>query len=497
MTSVTDFLTNGSPPPQVTTYGSTTVGIPDWLSGASWGLTNTAAGVAQGLSQSGYPLAGLPQIGRFNPNYGTAQGLVNDANAGVPMNFYKAAQSTEGIMNGGQNPLAAAQGYFDQAGGGYASGLGADSLGLVQPWVTQAGNMSSIGSASPYLQQGAGLAGQAGQQNYLPLASQYINQGVASNPLAAAQPYLNAAAGPVSGQISDVMNPYITQVNDQLATQAQRNFEKFTNPAVNSQFISAGQAGSSRNADYGALAKAYALQDLESQQSQNLQQGFNTATQAALQKQAQLGQLGQTAGGLQGAQQQALMGAGTNLANIGYQGAQTQLGAAGQLGALGQTFGNLTTAQQQQLLNSGALLGSTNSSDIQQRLAAAQGLTQQGSAAGALTAQGAQQQLGAANQLGALSTQYQQGQLNQAQAQDALGQEQQGYGTQAIQANNQNILNQANWTPQQLQWLSGIIHGLPAQGQTINTTTQGPSSVYSPSPAAQLAGLATLGRYGT
>lgn len=546
LSNLASFIFNGQPPPQVTTYGSSTTGVPDWLAQGEIGLLNTSAGVAQGLSNAGYPLAGLPQIGAFNPNYNAASGNINSAQENASGYIGNASTANTQVMNGGNMNLAAAQPYygsasqgfnyalnagnvnlqaaqpyFDQAQGGFQSGLGANSLGMVSPFAQQAAGMSGVNAASPYLQSGSGFATSAGQQNYLPLAQSYINQGIASSPLGAAAPYLQRATAPLSSTANDLINGSYTQnVNDALATQSARNLQKYLLPASDSQFIGAGQAGSSRNQDYDALTTAYANQDLLSQQSQNLSNAYNAALGTAAQQQGTMAGLAGTAGGLGAAQQQALIGAGTNLANIGYQGAQTQLGAAGQLGALGSTFGNLTSAQQQALLNSGALLGSTNTSDTAQKLQAAQGLSAMGmnagqltnsgvgnylqaaqglqnlgTSAGSLTNSGVQNYLQAGAQQAGLGQQTFNNAMSTGQAQDLLGQEKQGYDTSAVQANNQNLLNTTNWTPSQLSWLSNILHGLPATGQTVNTTNQGPASVYSPSPASQIGGLALLSKY--
>lgn len=460
LSNLTNFIFNGAAPPSVTTYSSTTTGVPDWLAEGETNLLNTAAGVSQGLSQSGYPLAGLPQIGAFNPNYSSAQANVNSA-LGYSNPFEQQAWQLNANA-GASDPLAAAQGDFNQAQSGYNAGLGANSLSMVQPYAQQAGSMSGIQQASPYLQAGAA----------------YASNAAGSNPLSAASSLINQASTPLSSQINDLMqNSYIPQENDALAAQAATNLQKYLLPASDSQFISNGQAGSSRNEDYDALTTAYANQNLTAQQAANLQQGYQSAASTALGNQSNLAGLANTVGGLSNA------------------GAQTQLGAASQLGALGSTFGNLTTAQQQQLLNSGALLGSTNSSDIAQQLSAAQGLTSQGQAAGALSNQGTQNALQAASQQAGLGQQVFNQQMSTGQAQDALGQEQQNYDTSAVQANNQNVLNTANWTPDQLSFLSNILHGLPSAGSTSTTTNQGPSSVYSPSPASQIAGLATLAKY--
>lgn len=497
LTGLTNFIFNGAPPANVETYGNTTTGIPDWLAQGSINLLNQSAGVAQGLSQSGYPLAGLPQIGAFNPNYDASMwGVSNARNMAQP--YVDSAHNTNQWVQdyGGLSNLQAAQPYYDKAMGGYNAGLNANSLGLVDPYARAASSMSTLASASPYLNQGASYAASAAGQSYLPLAQSYIDQGIASNPLAAAAPYAQTASGDLAARANSLINGSYTQnVNDALATQSARNLEKFTMPQLNSSFIANGQAGSSRNKDYAALTTAYANQDLMAQQAKNLNDAYNSALGAAGQQQGTMAGLAGTMGNLGSQQQQALITAGTNLAGIGNQSAQNQLGAAGQLGAIGSTFGNLTASQQQALLNSGSLVGSTNTADTGQKLTAANGLRDMGTSAGTLVNSGIQNGLLAASQQAGLGQQMFNNEMTTSQGLDVLGQERQGYDTSAIQANNQNILNTANWTPQQLSWLSNILHGLPAQGGTTSTTNVGPASVYSPSPASQIAGLGMIAKY--
>lgn len=463
LSNLSSFLFSGQPPPQVTTYGSTTQGIPDWLAQGSINLLNTSAGVAQGLSQNGYPLAGLPQIGGFNPNYGAAQSLTNTAtNSWQPYVNSAGATDQWAQNNAAGAGTGAAQPYYDSAQGGYGAGLNANSLGLVNPYAQNASGMSSIGAASPYINTGAG----------------YASAAAGINPLAGASSLINQARAPLSSTVNDLMdNSYIPQVADTLGQLSQRNLEKYLLPQTDSQFIKAGQAGSSRNADYDALTRSYASQDLNAQIAQTLQSGYQSAQQAATQQQGTLASLAGTVGNLGAAQQQGL------------------LGAAGAYNQAGNTTGGLTTAQQQALINSGSLVGSTSASDIAQKLSAASGLSGMGTAAGTLANSGIQNALQAANQTAGLGQQSLTSNLAGGQALDALGQEQQNYDTSAVQANNQNILNTANWTPSQLSWLSNILHGLPSQGVTQNTTNQGPSSVYSPSGASQLTGLSILGKY--
>ncbi len=499
--AIGDFLFNGNPPTQTTTYGSTTQGVPDWYAAYQTGILSSAnQNVGQLVNQGWNPATGQ-QVADLTPDQQAAfQAARLSAGSYLPA-LSSATNTASGIAQDGGNPLGAAQPYYGQAAGGFNAGLNANSYGAVNPFLQGVQGLNTVGAAQPSLGTASQFAQGAGGQNYLPLAQQYTNAGIANNPLSAAQPYLGAASGTFNdpNTVASYMDPYIGQVNDRLATLAQRNLTENILPSLNSDFIGAGQYGSSRNQEFVSRAARDTQQALLGQQAQNLQAGYNTAGQQFSSDQARLAGLAGTAGGLTAQQQQALLSSGVNLANVGNQATQAQLGAASTLGNIGSTFGNLTAAQQQALLNSGQLAGSASQADTQAKINAALGFSSMGSAAGSLSNQGTQNQLTAANQLANYGQMNQNLGLQGSQALDLIGQEQQGQTQAQMNANQTNALAQQGFTQQQISYLNSILRGTQPP-TSVSSTNQGPASVYSPSPLAQVAGaaigLGQAGKYG-
>lgn len=496
--SLTDWLFNGAPPPQATTYSSTTTGIPDWLSAYE-----------QGLAAKGSQIAAQPydqytgqRNAQLTPDQQAAfQATRLSAGAYLPA-LGQATDTASGIASGANSPLSAASPYFGQADQGYGAGLSANSSGVVQPYIGNADSLNTVGAAQPALGQASQFANQAGSTNYLPLAQKYTQAGLQQNPLAAASPLIGAASQTFNNPntVQSYMNPYIGATNDVIAQLGARNLSENVLPAVNSDFISAGQYGGSRNQDFVGRAARDEQQNVLNAQTQNLQQGYGQAANTFGSDQARLAGLASTTGQLGGQQQQALLNSGVNLANVGNQATQAQLAAASAQGNIGQTLGNLTSAQQQTLLNSGQLAGTMSNNDILAQISAAQGLSGLGQAAGQLTNQGNQTQLSAANSLGQFGSQAQGLGLQGAQALDLTGQEQQANTQAGLNTSYQDFLNQQGWGKNQLDWLNAQIKGLPVptSSQTVN---QGPSQYYSPSALSQVAGatigLGQAGKYGT
>lgn len=122
---------------------------------------------------------------------------------------------------------------------------------------------------------------------------------------------------------SKFMNPYTSNVTDEIARLGNKNFTDNIMPQVNSQFTGNGMFGSSRNADVLAKEADQTQQGITGQQSQALQSGFQNAMQNY-----------QTAQGRQ-------LQAGTALTNEAGQG-QNMLGSDVNL------LSNIGTAQQNQ-----------------------------------------------------------------------------------------------------------------------------------------------------
>jgi hypothetical protein len=94
------------------------------------------------------------------------------------------------------------------------------------------------------------------------------------------QPGMNFAGDRSFNQVGNYMNPYISAVNQNVATLGQRNLSENLLPQVNSTFTGAGQFGSTRNADFTNRAVRDANESILNTQNQNLNTGYNQAVQA-------------------------------------------------------------------------------------------------------------------------------------------------------------------------------------------------------------------------
>jgi hypothetical protein len=99
-------------------------------------------------------------------------------------------------------------------------------------------------------------------------------------------------------------------------------------------------------------------------------------------------------------------------------------------------------------------------------------------------------QLGSAALGGGLATDMQTAQLRDAQAQNAIGAQQQQDTQRSLDLAHQDFEQQRDYPMQQADWLSNIIRGTP-HGTTGTSTSTGPGSIFQPSPLAQLGSLAT------
>jgi hypothetical protein len=135
------------------------------------------------------------------------------------------------------------------------------------------------------------------------------------------------------------MNPYINTAVQQMSDIGQRNIQRNLSPQATAAAVGSGQFGSQRGAQVLGQVQNDAQRDLDSQISQMLSSGYGQALQAAGQKNALLGQLGQTAGSLQQQQAGVLGQLGSTAGSLAGQKAQT-------LNQAGQTLGQLGTAGQ-------------------------------------------------------------------------------------------------------------------------------------------------------
>jgi hypothetical protein len=473
----------------------------------------------------------------YSPMMQQSQNAIYNAGAGSSVN---AAQPyiNQALQ---YNPYTAASGTLGQAGNLIGQSYG-DTSALAQPYFNQANQLtnqamqSAAGQATPYFNQ-ANAYTQQGAQGTAGLATPYLNQAAmgtavagSANTAGLANPYMNQASQLSSqgaqtglGGIQDYMNPYQDQVVNRIGELAGRNLRENLLPNINDRAIQSGTFGGSRSGEAIGRALRDTQESTLAQQSAALQSGYSQAGQQLQADRARQ---------LQAAQQQA--GFGQQAANLSAADYQRMLSASGQQAQIGQSMAGLSSADQQRLLAAGqqsAALGQAQAgltaADYQRMLAGAQQQAAMGQSAAGLEGAdlarygqaGAQmgalgqmygnlagaagtQNLQAAQQLGTLSNQDYARMLQSGQAMGALGQQTQQMGMQNIAALEaagagqqqqtqrsldqayQDFLNQREYDRNNIAFLNASVRGLTVPTSTTSTSN-GPASVYQPSPLAQ------------
>lgn len=509
---VLDFLFQGSPPASVTTYGETTSNVPTWYSDYTQGLISKANAIAAEPYQpySSARIAGFDPAqetaynkatsleSTYSPLMASAQNAITNAGAASSMG---AAQPyiTKALS---YNPLTAAQGSIDQAGGLIGRSYG-DTSALAQPYFNQANQYTQQAAqgtadlASPYLSQAAQGTQAAGAASTASLAAPYMQQ---------AGQLSSQGAQTGLGGIQEYMNPYQEQVVSRIGELGARNLRENLLPNIQDRAIQAGTFGGSRSGE--AIGKA--LRDTQestlAQQAAALQSGY---TQAGSQLQAD------RARQLQAAQQQAGFGQAT--AGMSAADAQRQLAAAGQTAQIGQTTAGLASADAQRQLaaaqqqaamgqsaaglegadlarygQAGAQMGALG--QMQGNLAGAAGTQQLQAAqqAGALTGQDAARALQAGQAMGALGQQTQQMGFQNVAGLEAAGAGQQQQTQRSLDLAYQNFLDQQNYDRGNIAFLNSAVRGMQIPTST-STQGSGPASVYQPSPLSQFGSALATG----
>jgi hypothetical protein len=137
--------------------------------------------------------------------------------------------------------------------------------------------------------------------------------------------------------------------------------------------------------------------------------------------------------------------------------------------------------------NIGAQLAKGYETAGTQRAADLQRLASIGQAAGTLTGTEEQQKGALASIQAGLGQKEQALGLQGAAATEAIGAEKQAMQQRIDDLRYQDFQRQVNYPKEQLNFLSGIIRGLPSGGGTTSSTTTGSGASYSSSPLAQLA----------
>jgi len=347
--ALTDFLVDGKVPEGSALTATTSQNVlPDWYTNyAMETLANQNA-----ISAQPYTPYQAPRIADFTQQQRQGFDLTQQAAGAYQPALTAATGATQAAM-GAPGGLATAQPYYQRAAG-----------------------MSGVTAAQPLMQQGAGMLGASTQ----------------TSGLSAAQPYLQQAGQSSVSNINTYMNPYTENVVNRIGELANRNLTENIMPGIEGRYIAAGQLGygpqgGAAGTPSGMMTDtARAIRDTQeatlAEQLKALQAGYSEAAGLASSDLARQAQLASTAGGLGTAQQQALLSAGTNLANIG------------------QNLGQLTAADREALAAMGTSAGNLAGSDVTRQLAGAAQLADMGglaqkyglTGAEAVTGVGAQQQ---------------------------------------------------------------------------------------------------------
>jgi hypothetical protein len=459
-----DFLFQGNPPPSVTTYGETTSNVPAWYSDYTQGLISKANAIAaepyQPYSQARIAAYDPLQTKAYENTQnlsGTYQPLLNMSenaiyNAGAGSSASTAQPYIQQALQ--YNPYTAASGAIGQAGSLIGQSYG-DASALAQPYFNQANQYTQQGAlgtaqlATPYMQQASQLSSQGAQTGL--------------------------------GGIQDYMNPYQDQVVNRIGELAGRNLRENLLPNIQDKAIQAGTFGGSRSGEAIGRALRDSQESALAQQAAALQQGYGQAGQQLqadrarqLQAAQQQAAFGQQAAGLSAADQQRLMAAGQQQAAIGQSAAGLEgadlarYGQAGaQMGALGQMQGNLAGAAGTQNLQAAQQMGTLSGQDFSRMLQSGQAM-------------------------GALGQQTQQMGLQNIAALEAAGAGQQQQTQRSYDQAYQDFLNQREYDRNNIAFLNASVRGLQVPTST-STTSNGPASVYQPSPLSQFGSALATG----
>ena len=166
---------------------------------------------------------------------------------------------------------------------------------------------------------------------------------------AAASPYLTQADQTAPSNINGYLNPYESNVTDQISSLADQNLTNTILPGISDEFVGSGGYGGSRDAQTIGKAIDTTQQNISQQQAAALAQGYQTSTAADQTDLARQGALAGTAGSLSSTDATtglntagALSNLGAQTQNLGATGAGELEGVGAQQQALNQT--NLTNA---------------------------------------------------------------------------------------------------------------------------------------------------------
>jgi hypothetical protein len=194
------------------------------------------------------------------------------------------------------------------------------------------------------LQTQAFETAQANVGNYQPgltAAGGLLGQGAGVDITGAANPYLQSGTSSSADLVGGYMNPYVSNVVDQIRQANQQNIAQNLSPGITAGAVGSGQFGSQRGANALALGISNADIGALAQQAAALQSGYSDALKAAQAQRAAQVSAGQIAGNMATQEAQKFRDLAAQRMNLAGQQQTAGIADVNQLATMG--------AQQQQI----------------------------------------------------------------------------------------------------------------------------------------------------
>ena len=284
--SLSNFLFQGAPPPSVTQYGTSTQGLPQWLSDYTQGLLSKANAVAA----EPYQAYGGPRIADFT---------------GDQQNAFT---QTRNAANAFQPDLDQARGQIGQA-------TGFSATGASSPFINQAAGINAMGQAQPYMNQAS--------QTFPGQVQNYMN------------PYTDAVVDRIGDLGARNLNEKLLPgIGDQFIKSGQmgssRHMREVGNALRDTQESTLAAQSQALERGYGQAGQLF------NQDASRMAGLAGQAGNLALGQQGALGQLGQLAGNMQSVDAGNALRAGESFSNLGRTQQSAGLTGAAALDAVGQ-----------------------------------------------------------------------------------------------------------------------------------------------------------------
>ena len=158
---------------------------------------------------------------------------------------------------------------------------------------------TNVGNYQPGLTTAGQTFTNAGATDITGAADPYLKAGTTTSGLTRANPYLTSGTSSAADLVGGYMNPYTSNVVDQIRLANQQNIQQNLSPGLTAGAVGGGQFGSQRGANALALGISNANIGALGKQAEALQSGYAQALAAAQAQRAAQIQAGNTAGTLQ------------------------------------------------------------------------------------------------------------------------------------------------------------------------------------------------------